>query len=221
MCVLGEPEIRQQHSVLEDRWSPDGGQSGKACFAEKHSNRRSGVTSHLLFSPPTNRKLMQYLFLSSLISCLTGVAYTSECFPCKPGTFSHVPGSSTCEPCPRDTFSGHGASSCTPCNTTTQYAGKRERSVLTHTLRILFLWFDESLEQDYKTALEYSVQLYCYQSCSETLVMEPKNRKREGPIFSNTTATIEEENSLKVQCECCRDHNKELHFGRAAGKLLS
>ncbi|XP_022610407.1 UPF0577 protein KIAA1324-like [Seriola dumerili] len=55
---------------------------------------------------------------------IEGVAYTSECFPCKPGTFSRVPGSSTCEPCPRDTYSGHGASSCTPCNTTTQYAAE-------------------------------------------------------------------------------------------------
>uniref|UniRef100_A0A665VDZ5 UPF0577 protein KIAA1324-like n=1 Tax=Echeneis naucrates TaxID=173247 RepID=A0A665VDZ5_ECHNA len=53
---------------------------------------------------------------------IEGVAYTSECFPCKPGTFSRVPGSSTCEACPRDTYSGHGASSCTPCNKTTQYA---------------------------------------------------------------------------------------------------
>ncbi|XP_013858910.1 UPF0577 protein KIAA1324-like [Austrofundulus limnaeus] len=53
---------------------------------------------------------------------IEGVAYTSECFPCKPGTFSRVPGSSTCESCPRDTYSGHGASSCTACNTTTQYA---------------------------------------------------------------------------------------------------
>ncbi|XP_072241815.1 endosome/lysosome-associated apoptosis and autophagy regulator family member 2 isoform X1 [Leuresthes tenuis] len=55
---------------------------------------------------------------------IEGVAYTSECFPCKPGTFSRAPGSSTCEPCPRDTHSGHGASSCTPCNTTTQYAAE-------------------------------------------------------------------------------------------------
>uniref|UniRef100_A0A671VMW2 Endosome-lysosome associated apoptosis and autophagy regulator family member 2a n=1 Tax=Sparus aurata TaxID=8175 RepID=A0A671VMW2_SPAAU len=45
---------------------------------------------------------------------IEGVAYTSECFPCKPGTFSHSPGSSTCDPCPHDTYSGHGASSCTP-----------------------------------------------------------------------------------------------------------
>ncbi|CAB1323156.1 unnamed protein product, partial [Coregonus sp. 'balchen'] len=53
---------------------------------------------------------------------IEGVAYASECFPCKPGTFSQTPGSSSCHPCPRDTHSGHGASSCTPCNTTTHYA---------------------------------------------------------------------------------------------------
>uniref|UniRef100_A0A8C2AXN7 KIAA1324 like n=1 Tax=Cyprinus carpio TaxID=7962 RepID=A0A8C2AXN7_CYPCA len=45
---------------------------------------------------------------------IEGVAYTSECFPCKPGMFSRTPGSSSCEPCPRDTYSGRGASSCTP-----------------------------------------------------------------------------------------------------------
>uniref|UniRef100_A0A8D3CCW1 Endosome-lysosome associated apoptosis and autophagy regulator family member 2a n=1 Tax=Scophthalmus maximus TaxID=52904 RepID=A0A8D3CCW1_SCOMX len=55
---------------------------------------------------------------------IEGVAYTSVCFPCKPGTFSRVPGSSSCEPCPRDTYSGHGASSCTSCKTTTQYAAE-------------------------------------------------------------------------------------------------
>ncbi|XP_053282951.1 endosome/lysosome-associated apoptosis and autophagy regulator family member 2 [Pleuronectes platessa] len=55
---------------------------------------------------------------------IEGVAYTSECFPCKPGTFSQVPGSSTCEPCPRDTYAGHGASSCTPCDTTIQFAAE-------------------------------------------------------------------------------------------------
>ncbi|XP_072769988.1 endosome/lysosome-associated apoptosis and autophagy regulator family member 2-like [Nerophis lumbriciformis] len=53
---------------------------------------------------------------------IEGVAYTSECFPCKPGTFSRVPGSASCEPCPRDTYSAHGASSCTSCNTSSQYA---------------------------------------------------------------------------------------------------
>ncbi|XP_016319510.1 UPF0577 protein KIAA1324-like isoform X1 [Sinocyclocheilus anshuiensis] len=55
---------------------------------------------------------------------IEGVAYTSECFPCNPGTFSRAPGSSSCEPCPRDTYSGRGASSCTPCNTKTHFASE-------------------------------------------------------------------------------------------------
>ncbi|XP_026101760.1 UPF0577 protein KIAA1324-like [Carassius auratus] len=55
---------------------------------------------------------------------IEGVAYTSECFPCKPGTFSRAPGSSSCEPCPRDTYSGRGASSCTPCNSKTHFASE-------------------------------------------------------------------------------------------------
>ncbi|KAL7828130.1 hypothetical protein AOLI_G00312820 [Acnodon oligacanthus] len=46
---------------------------------------------------------------------IEGVAYTSECFPCRPGTFSKTPGSSSCDLCPRNTYSNKGASSCTPC----------------------------------------------------------------------------------------------------------
>uniref|UniRef100_A0A8B9PTK3 KIAA1324 n=1 Tax=Apteryx owenii TaxID=8824 RepID=A0A8B9PTK3_APTOW len=46
---------------------------------------------------------------------ITGVAYTSECFPCKPGTFAAAAGSSFCRLCPADTFSGKGAAACQPC----------------------------------------------------------------------------------------------------------
>ncbi|XP_010885460.2 UPF0577 protein KIAA1324-like homolog isoform X1 [Esox lucius] len=46
---------------------------------------------------------------------IEGVAYTSECFPCRPGWFSSAPGSSSCQPCPRNTSSNKGAASCTPC----------------------------------------------------------------------------------------------------------
>uniref|UniRef100_A0A8B9RIZ6 Si:dkey-153k10.9 n=1 Tax=Astyanax mexicanus TaxID=7994 RepID=A0A8B9RIZ6_ASTMX len=46
---------------------------------------------------------------------IEGVAYASECFPCRPGTFSKTPGSSSCDLCPRNTYSNKGASSCTPC----------------------------------------------------------------------------------------------------------
>lgn len=45
----------------------------------------------------------------------SGVAYTSECFLCRPGWFSSAPGSSSCQPCPSNTFSTKGASSCTAC----------------------------------------------------------------------------------------------------------
>lgn len=75
-----------------------------------------------------NRSNNYFFFLSFPLR--SGVAYTSECFPCKPGSFSRVPGSSSCEPCPRDTYSGHGASSCTPCNTSTQYAGMNKKQDL-------------------------------------------------------------------------------------------
>ncbi|XP_038018636.1 endosome/lysosome-associated apoptosis and autophagy regulator 1 isoform X3 [Motacilla alba alba] len=47
---------------------------------------------------------------------ITGVAFTSECFPCKPGTFAPTAGSTTCQPCPADTFSGKGATACQPCD---------------------------------------------------------------------------------------------------------
>jgi len=54
---------------------------------------------------------------------LTGVAYTSECFPCKPGTYSDKPGSSGCQECPRNTYSEKGAKECTKCKEEIYYAG--------------------------------------------------------------------------------------------------
>ncbi|XP_059806370.1 endosome/lysosome-associated apoptosis and autophagy regulator 1 isoform X2 [Hypanus sabinus] len=47
---------------------------------------------------------------------ITGVAYTSECFPCKPGTFNSNIGSSHCDLCPRNTYSPRGATSCVNCS---------------------------------------------------------------------------------------------------------
>ncbi|KAK9399463.1 hypothetical protein NXF25_012482 [Crotalus adamanteus] len=53
---------------------------------------------------------------------IEGVAYTSECFPCKPGTFSNKSGSSMCEICPRNTYSEKGARECTKCPEETHYS---------------------------------------------------------------------------------------------------
>ncbi|XP_063811022.1 endosome/lysosome-associated apoptosis and autophagy regulator 1-like isoform X3 [Pseudophryne corroboree] len=53
---------------------------------------------------------------------ITGAAYTSECFPCKPGTFAPTSGASACKLCPHNTFSNRGASSCIPCESD-KYSG--------------------------------------------------------------------------------------------------
>lgn len=53
----------------------------------------------------------------------TGVAYTSECFPCKPGTFSNKPGSFNCQVCPRNTYSEKGAKECIKCAEDSQFSG--------------------------------------------------------------------------------------------------
>ncbi|XP_032429216.1 UPF0577 protein KIAA1324 [Xiphophorus hellerii] len=46
---------------------------------------------------------------------VSGVAYTSECFHCKPGTHSSTAGSARCAPCPADTYSNKGATVCHDC----------------------------------------------------------------------------------------------------------
>ncbi|XP_068185966.1 endosome/lysosome-associated apoptosis and autophagy regulator 1 [Antennarius striatus] len=53
---------------------------------------------------------------------ISGVAYTSECFHCKPGTYSSKPGSARCTPCPADTYSNKGATVCLQCDQD-KYAG--------------------------------------------------------------------------------------------------
>ncbi|KAM5182015.1 endosome/lysosome-associated apoptosis and autophagy regulator 1 [Mantella aurantiaca] len=46
---------------------------------------------------------------------ITGAAYTSECFPCKPGTFAPSKGAPSCQICPRNTYSTRGAAFCVQC----------------------------------------------------------------------------------------------------------
>nr|XP_037853245.1 endosome/lysosome-associated apoptosis and autophagy regulator 1 [Chlorocebus sabaeus] len=47
---------------------------------------------------------------------ITGVAYTSECFPCKPGTYAAKKGSSFCKLCPANSYSNKGETSCHQCD---------------------------------------------------------------------------------------------------------
>lgn len=51
-----------------------------------------------------------------------GVAYTSECFPCKPGTYAAKQGSTFCKLCPANTYSNKGEASCHPCDSD-KYSG--------------------------------------------------------------------------------------------------
>ncbi|KAE8616447.1 hypothetical protein XENTR_v10008810 [Xenopus tropicalis] len=53
---------------------------------------------------------------------IEGVAYTSECFPCKPGTYSDEAGSSSCKICPRNTYSDRQAKACIKCFEEKEYS---------------------------------------------------------------------------------------------------
>ncbi|XP_065103054.1 endosome/lysosome-associated apoptosis and autophagy regulator 1 [Paramisgurnus dabryanus] len=46
---------------------------------------------------------------------ISGVSFTSECFHCKPGTYSDKPGAARCIPCPANSYSNKGAIECQPC----------------------------------------------------------------------------------------------------------
>ncbi|XP_051758344.1 endosome/lysosome-associated apoptosis and autophagy regulator 1 isoform X1 [Ctenopharyngodon idella] len=46
---------------------------------------------------------------------ISGVSYTSECFHCKPGTYSDKPGAARCIPCAANSYSNKGATACQPC----------------------------------------------------------------------------------------------------------
>ncbi|XP_061113380.1 endosome/lysosome-associated apoptosis and autophagy regulator 1 isoform X1 [Conger conger] len=60
---------------------------------------------------------------------ITGVAYTSECFHCKPGTYSAKNGSAHCSPCPANSFSNKGATVCQQCPPD-QYSGNASETCL-------------------------------------------------------------------------------------------
>lgn len=57
-----------------------------------------------------------------LCSSFPGVAYTSECFPCKPGTYADEQGSSFCKLCPENTYSNKEETSCHQCDSD-KYSG--------------------------------------------------------------------------------------------------
>lgn len=78
-------------------------------FGPCNSVGRTGVSSQGVQS---SGSIFAFLCCSSSL----GVAYTSECFPCKPGTYADKQGSSFCKLCPANSYSNKGETSCHQCD---------------------------------------------------------------------------------------------------------
>ncbi|XP_026142946.1 UPF0577 protein KIAA1324-like isoform X1 [Carassius auratus] len=129
---------------------------------------------------------------------IEGVAYTSECFPCKPGMFSRTPGSSSCEPCPRDTYSGRGASSCTPCNTKTHYASEGSAMCKSRPpcSKKDYIQTYSNCDKDGKTQVKYKwvEPQICLAAAAGAVTLPPSGQREPCPpcnpgFYNNGTAT--------------------------------
>ncbi|XP_059421236.1 endosome/lysosome-associated apoptosis and autophagy regulator family member 2-like isoform X1 [Carassius carassius] len=129
---------------------------------------------------------------------IDGVAYTSECFPCKPGTFSRAPGSSSCEPCPRDTYSGRGASSCTPCNSKTHFASEGSATCKSRPpcSEKDYIQTYSTCDKDGKTQVIYKwvEPQICLEAAAGAVTLPPSGQREPCPpcnpgFYNNDTAT--------------------------------
>lgn len=84
--------------------------------------REGGVSPH---GPQSPGSILALLCCSSS----PGVAYTSECFPCKPGTYADQQGSSSCKLCPANFYSNKGETSCHQCDPD-KYSGEGRKSLV-------------------------------------------------------------------------------------------
>uniref|UniRef100_A0A671RV58 UPF0577 protein KIAA1324-like n=1 Tax=Sinocyclocheilus anshuiensis TaxID=1608454 RepID=A0A671RV58_9TELE len=115
---------------------------------------------------------------------IEGVAYTSECFPCRPGTFSKTPGSSSCDLCPRNTYSGKGASSCTPCSKT-QYSqeGWSQCKERPHCSEKDYFQIHTACDSDGKTQMLYRwvEPQVCVENVTGAVTLPPSGEKEDCP----------------------------------------
>ncbi|EMP34711.1 hypothetical protein UY3_08129, partial [Chelonia mydas] len=116
---------------------------------------------------------------------IEGVAYTSECFPCKPGTFSDKPGSSNCRVCPRNTYSEKGAKECTNCSEETHYADEgssqcTERPPCTNKD---FFQIHTLCDKEGKTQIMYKwiEPKICREDLPDALKLPPSGEKKDCP----------------------------------------
>ncbi|XP_077193984.1 endosome/lysosome-associated apoptosis and autophagy regulator family member 2 isoform X2 [Paroedura picta] len=116
---------------------------------------------------------------------IEGVTYTSECFPCKSGTFSNVTGSSACQVCPENTYSELGAKNCTKCQEETHYADEgsshcKERPPCTNKD---FFQIHTPCDQDGKTQLMYKwvESKICREDLPGAVALPPSGERKECP----------------------------------------
>ncbi|XP_026568918.1 UPF0577 protein KIAA1324-like homolog [Pseudonaja textilis] len=116
---------------------------------------------------------------------IEGVAYTSECFPCKPGTFSNKSGSSFCEICPRNTYSEKGAKECTKCPEATHYSDEGSGRCLERLPCSSKDFFQIHTPCDWegKTQIMYKwvEPKICQEDVSEAVKLPPSGEKKECP----------------------------------------
>uniref|UniRef100_A0A8C2Q7N6 Si:ch211-163l21.8 n=1 Tax=Cyprinus carpio TaxID=7962 RepID=A0A8C2Q7N6_CYPCA len=130
---------------------------------------------------------------------ISGVSYTSECFHCKPGTYSDKPGAARCVPCPANSYSNKGATACQPCEAD-KYSGTGSGTCLqrppctttdyfyTHTpcdssgqTQLMYKWIEPKICSE---SVEGAVQL---PASGEMMACPPCNPG----FFSNNTSTCE------------------------------
>uniref|UniRef100_A0A8C3TIP4 KIAA1324 like n=1 Tax=Chelydra serpentina TaxID=8475 RepID=A0A8C3TIP4_CHESE len=108
---------------------------------------------------------------------IEGVAYTSECFPCKPGTFSDKPGSSNCQVCPRNTYSEKGAKECV------SYEGSNQCTERPPCTNKDFFQIHTLCDKEGKTQIMYKwiEPKICREDLPDALKLPPSGEKRDCP----------------------------------------
>ncbi|XP_038596964.1 endosome/lysosome-associated apoptosis and autophagy regulator family member 2 isoform X1 [Tachyglossus aculeatus] len=129
---------------------------------------------------------------------IEGVAYTSECFPCKPGTFSDKPGSWNCQECPRNTYSEKGAKECTKCQDGIQFAdeGSSQCTDRPPCTPKDFFQIHTPCDAEGKTQIMYKwiEPKTCREDLPEAMKLPPSGEKKECPpcnpgFYNNGTSS--------------------------------
>uniref|UniRef100_A0A7N9CLM2 Endosome-lysosome associated apoptosis and autophagy regulator family member 2 n=1 Tax=Macaca fascicularis TaxID=9541 RepID=A0A7N9CLM2_MACFA len=116
---------------------------------------------------------------------IEGVAYTSECFPCKPGTFSNKPGSFNCQVCPRNTYSEKGAKECIRCKEDSQFSeeGSSECTERPPCTTKDYFQIHTPCDEEGKTQIMYKwiEPKICREDLTDAIRLPPSGEKKDCP----------------------------------------